>query len=134
MPEDSRIRWGWLKAMYLYTLLGAGGFGVALLTFPDLTKQLLSWPAGEPIALGIVGSAYAAFGVLAVFGLLSPLKFAPVLLLQLVYKSIWLVGVFLPLLLTSQPPDYVIPLVIIFSSYVIGDLIALPFAYLFGKQ
>lgn len=134
MSADTRIRWGWLKAMYLYTLLGAGGFGLALLVFPDVTKTLLRWPSGEPIALGVVGSAYAAFGMLSILGLRSPLKFAPVLFLQLVYKSLWLVGIALPLIVTSQLPDHAIPLVIIFASYVIGDLIALPFGYLIEKQ
>jgi hypothetical protein len=28
MHSETNIRWGWLKAMYLYTIIGAGGFGM----------------------------------------------------------------------------------------------------------
>jgi len=88
----------------------------------------------EPIAFGVIGSVYTAFGLLSILGLRSPLKFAPLLLMQLCYKSIWFVGVFLPLLITGHFPTYGITMVIIFGTYIIGDLIAIPFAYVFAKE
>jgi len=88
----------------------------------------------EPIALGIVGSVYLAFGFLSIFGLRSPLKFVPVLLLQLCYKSIWFIGVILPLLISAQLPSYAIPMAIIFATFIIGDIIAIPFSYVFAKE
>jgi len=105
-----------------------------MIVIPEVIKSMFKWPAEEPIAFGIVGSVYVTFGLLSILGLRSPLKFVPVLLMQLCYKSIWFIGVFLPLLLTGQFPYYAILFIIIFATYIIGDLIAIPFSYVFTKQ
>ena len=134
MSENLYVRWGWLKGMYIYTIVGAGLFGLGMIVIPEVIKSMFKWPAEEPIAFGIVGSVYVTFGLLSILGLRSPLKFVPVLLMQLCYKSIWFIGVFLPLLLTGQFPYYAILFIIIFATYIIGDLIAIPFSYVFTKQ
>ena len=134
MSQDIKIRWGWLKGMYIYTIVGAGGFGLGMIVMPEMIKSMFRWPVEEPIALGTLGSVYISFGLLSIFGLRSPLKFVPVLLLQLCYKSVWLIGVLLPLLITTQFPNYALFFVIIFATYIIGDLIAIPFSYVFAKQ
>jgi len=134
MSKDTNIRWGWLKGMYVYTIVGAGMFGLGMLVIPEVIKSAFRWPVNEPIAFGVIGSVYAAFGLLSILGLRSPLKFAPLLLLQLCYKTIWFVAVLLPLLMTGSFPAYGITLVIIFASYIIGDLIAIPFSSVFAKE
>ena len=95
---------------------------------------MFQWPVGEPISFGICGSVYVAFGLLSLLGLRSPLKYVPILLLQLCYKLIWSIGVALPLLITGQFPSYAVSNAIIWVTFIIGDLIAIPFAYLFAKQ
>lgn len=132
MSEEVNVRWGWLKIMYIYTIVGAGGFGLAMILIPEVVKSAFGWPVEEPVALGIIGSAYVGFGVLSIFGLRSPLKFVPVLLLQLCYKTVWFVGVILPLLVSGRFPTYAILLVAIFASYIVGDLISIPFSYVFA--
>lgn len=102
MSKDVKIRWGWLKGMYIYTIVGAGGFGLGIIFLPEVIKSMFRWPVNEPVAFGVIGSAYVAFGLLSLLGLRSPLKFAPVLLLQLCYKSIWFIGVLLPLLISAH--------------------------------
>jgi len=134
MTEDIKVRMNWLKGMYIYTIFGAGGFGLGMIVIPEVIKSMFGWPVAEPIVLGIVGSVYVAFGVLSIFGLRSPLKFVPVLLLQLCYKSIWFIGVILPLLISTQFPSYAISIAIIFATYIIGDIIAIPFSYVFAKE
>lgn len=27
MSQELKVRWGWLKGMYIYTIIGAGGLG-----------------------------------------------------------------------------------------------------------
>jgi len=133
MAVDTHVRWGWLKFMYIYTIVLAGGFGLGILLVPDVIKSVFGWPFEEPISIGIVGSVYLAFGILSIFGLRSPLKFAPILLLQLCYKAITLIGVILPMLLSGRLPNYVIYTAIIFATYIVGDLIAIPFPSIFTK-
>ena len=118
----------------IYTIILAGLFGLGIIVIPEKIKTSFTWPVEEPIAFGIVGSVYLAFGLLSILGLRSPLKFVPVLLLQLFYKSIWFIGVFLPLLFTAHFPSYAVPTVVIFATFIIGDLIAIPFFHLFAKE
>ncbi len=133
MANDSKVRWGWLKFMYIYTLVGAGCFGLGIVFIPNTMRSIFGWPDQDPIVFGVTGSSYLAFALLSILGLRSPLKFSPILLLQLTYKVIWFVGVIIPLLVSGQFPTYGILLAVIFAIFVIGDLIAIPFSYVFAK-
>lgn len=134
MSGDIKIRWGWIKGMYIYTIVAAGLFGLGMIVVPEMIKSKFTWPVEEPVAFGIIGSVYMAFGLLSILGLRSPLKFTPILLLQLCYKTIWFIGVVLPLWATAHFPSYAMPTVIIFATFIVGDLIAIPFSYVFAKE
>ena len=134
MPEDFKIRWGWLKIMYIYTIVNAGGFGLGMVFVPDLVISMLKFPNQDPIVFGAFGCMLIASGILAILGLRSPLKFVPLLLFQLFYKTIWFVAVLLPFLLANEMQMYVVVFILIFASYIIGDLIAIPFSYIFARE
>jgi len=134
MAGHTEIRWLWLKFMYIYTAAIAGLCGVGMIVVPNTVRSIFRLPDQEPILFGIVGSVYLAFGLLSILGLRAPLKFVPVLLLQLCYKSVWFVGVILPLCLKGRFPPYAMPMVVLFATYVIGDLIAIPFGYVLSKK
>ena len=134
MSQDKNVRWGWLKGMYIYTIVGAGGFGLGIITMPDVMRSMFGWPGQDPIVLGVTGSVNLSFALLSILGLRSPLKFSPILLLQLSYKVVWFIGVILPILVTAKFPTYAILYVVIFATYIIGDLMAIPFSYVFAKQ
>ena len=134
MSTDAGVRWGWLRFMYIYTIVGAGGFGLGIIFAPRVVGSMLSFPSQDQVTFGITGGVYVAFAALSVLGLRSPLKFAPVLLLQLLYKSVWLLGVILPLLLTGRLLFHGAILAAIFATYIIGDLIAIPFRRVFAKE
>ncbi|MBN1637045.1 MAG: hypothetical protein JW920_11050 [Deltaproteobacteria bacterium] len=134
MSEYIKIRWGWLRGMYIYTIVSSGFLGVGIIVMPEVIKRKFPWPVEEPTAFGIIGSIYVAFGLLSILGLRSPLKFVPVLLMQLCYKIVWFVGVLVPLLVTAHFPSYAISMVIIFATYIVGDVIAIPFSYVFAKE
>lgn len=134
MSNEMNIRWGWLKGMYIYTIVGAGGFGLGIIVIPNVMRSVFGWPSQDPIVFGITGSLYLSFALLSILGLRSPLKFVPILMLQLIYKVVWLIGVILPLVVSGEFPTYAILHVSIFTSYIIGDLIAIPFSYVFLKS
>jgi hypothetical protein len=119
--------------MYWYTIIGAGGFGLAMILFPETVRSLFRWPPQDPIVYGVTASVWMAFGILSIFGLWSPLKFVPILVMQLCYKSIWFIGVVFPLLVSGTFPLYAILHVVIMGSYIVGDLIAIPFPYVFSR-
>ncbi len=133
MSNNFKIRWGWLKFMYVGTFIVAGGSGLAILVTPEWFKSIFKWPVNEPIIFGTFGSILVTYGFVSLLGLRSPLKLIPVLLFHLCYKSIWFIGVILPLLITGKFPPYAVALCVIFAITIIGDLIAIPFPYVFAK-
>ena len=134
MSENINIRWNWLKGMYIFTIVVAGLQGLGIVIMSDVIRSTFGWPTQDPIVLGVCGSVYVAFGLLSILGLRSPLRFSPILLLQLFYKLVWFIGVMLPLLFAGRFPAYGIVYAVIFALFVIGDLIAIPFPYIFGKE
>ena len=135
MYKAENIRWGWLRFMYIYTIAGAGAFGLGIIVMPEGMRSTFGWPNQDPIiSFGVTGSVYLAFALLSIVGLRSPLKFAPLLLLQLTYKVVWLVGVILPILVAGKFPTYGLMYVAIYATYIIGDMVAIPFSYVFAKQ
>ena len=113
MPENITVRWGWLKGMYIYTIINAGGFGLGMVFVPDVILSMFKFPDQDPIVFGAFGCMLIASGILAIFGLRSPLKFVPLLLFQLFYKSIWFVAVLLPFLLGNEMQFYVVVFIVI---------------------
>jgi hypothetical protein len=134
MKNHDNIRWGWLKAMYILTAIGAGSFGIGIIYSPDLMLKIFGWPVQDMIVFGISGSVYLAFAVLALFGLQQPLRFAPVLLLQFIYKVLWIFSVAVPLMINNQFPAYGLLHLTIFIIFITGDLIAIPFSQLLEKN
>jgi len=134
MPKDFKIRWDWLKFMYIYTAVGTGGFGLGMVFAPDVFLSMFKFPSQDPIVFGAFGCMLISSGILGILGLRSPLKFVPLLLFQLCYKVIWFVAVLLPFLLVHEMQMYVVVFIVIFASYIIGDLIAIPFSYIFAKE
>jgi hypothetical protein len=132
--QQNKIHFGRLKFLYLYTIFGAGGFGLGIIFMPEFVRSLFRMPVQDPVIFGMTGGVYVAFGILSIFGLKSPLKFVPVLFLQLLYKTIWLIGVILPLLLKGQLQLYGILITVIFLTYIIADLFSIPFGYLFSSD
>jgi hypothetical protein len=133
MSKDMNVRWGWLKGMYILTIIHAGGSGLGIILIPSTIRSIFGWPSQDPIVFGICGSVWVAFGILSILGFRSPLKFSPILLLQLTYKVVWFIGVILPVLIAGNFPAYAKGYVVFFAIYIIGDLIAIPFAYAFAK-
>jgi hypothetical protein len=128
------IRWRWLKFMYVYTAIIAGGIGLAEILAPARMQSMLGMPAQDPIVFGLGASVFLALGLIAILGIRAPLKYCPILLVELVYKLIWLCGVVVPLALRGEFAASAIMQVVIFVTFVAGDLIAIPFRYMFGRD
>lgn len=88
MAEIAMWRINLLRAAYLFVALG-----IAATIWP----LILSHPPGWPLMNGVVAGMMAAVSVLAAFGLRYPLQMLPVLLFELLWKTIWLASVALPL-------------------------------------
>ena len=128
------FRLGWMRFMYAITLVAAVGTGLAILLVPEVLTDLLGWPFPEPLFPGAYAGCLVAFGVLSALGLRSPVKFVPVLFFQFCYKVTWVALVLLPLWMRGELPSYYGLLTFFMVIAIVGDLIAVPFAYLFRKS
>ena len=68
-----------LKFMHLYTIVGAGGFGLLHLIAPNVFVLVLNAPSNTTM-LGdmFVASVFLAFSVLAITNIKTPEKYAPI--------------------------------------------------------
>jgi hypothetical protein len=82
--EVSLARLHVLRAMYLLLVIGGG-----IVFLPQLIGH-------EPTARGVIPSMLGALWVLSCFGLRYPLQMLPILLYELLWKTIWLIDYGLP--------------------------------------
>jgi hypothetical protein len=72
---------------------------------------------------GVAWSFWAALSALSILGLRYPLRMVPMLLLQMLYKTIWLLAVGLPLKFSATDLTKAMAVGLVF------DLIAIPWSY-----
>ena len=93
MTDVSLFRLYALRAAYLFLAVG-----LAATVWPLLIDHSSQWP----LMNSVVCSLLAAVSVLAAVGIRYPLQMLPVLLFEIVWKSIWLIAVALPLWSANQ--------------------------------
>ena len=93
MTEVSLFRLYALRAGYLLIAVG-----VAATVWPIVINHSPQWPLMNSVACSLL----AAVSVLAAVGIRYPLQMLPVLLFEIVWKSIWLIAVALPLWSANQ--------------------------------
>jgi hypothetical protein len=116
--ETSIFRLYFMRLLYLLNFLMLG-----LQVWPVLINHPGLW---DPVK-GAAFSFWAALSALSVLGLRYPLKMLPLLLLQLLYKSIWVIAVALPAWSTFQS----IEMTRIMGLGAIVDIAVIPWAYAF---
>jgi hypothetical protein len=77
----------------------------------------------------VAWSCWAALSILSGLGLRYPLKMLPLLLMQLFYKSVWMVAVALPLWSTFRSVE----LTRVMGFGAVVDLIVIPWPYVFAN-
>jgi hypothetical protein len=126
-PDVSLVQLYLLRAAYLLLVVGLG-----LSVWPPLIRR-------EPWALtlcpwnGVGNSLLAALSVLAILGLRYPLKMLPLLLFEVTWKSIWLLGVALPTWTTHSPIDADMAQTIQACFMAIVFPIVIPWRYVFAS-
>ena len=93
MSKVSTFRLYLLRTMYVFMALGLTIFKLdpAILHPENLSPQ-------DSVIVSVLG----AFALLAVLGIRYPIKLLPLLFFEFVWKSIWVLALGLPLLLSGQ--------------------------------
>lgn len=123
MNEVSTYRIYALRALYLLVVIGLG-----LSVWPDVftaEKPFASLSSAQTVQTSMLG----AFWLLCALGVRYPLQLLPILLWELLWKTIWLVTVPLPLYLNGNFDDKLMPNVIAIGMVVLVYLV-LPWPYI----
>lgn len=109
-----------LRTVYLLNFVGLGS-----MVWPVIINHEGAW---DPLH-GVAFSFWAALSLLMGLGVRYPLQMLPMLLLQLLYKAVWLIAVALPLWSAGRPSEmtraFLIPVVI--------DLVVIPWSYVLAN-
>jgi hypothetical protein len=114
-----------MRAVYLLIAVGVGAMAL-----PPLIAQ------AEPITpmRGVALSFWMALSLLALLGIRYPLQMIPVLMIQMLYKIVWLLAVALPLWQSGAPFDAATAEFT--RAMIIGiiiDVIAIPWGYVLAN-
>lgn len=123
-----------IKFMFGYTMIASLVFGIMMLAAPSLFVSLQGWPEQDLLIFGVVASVFTAEGLVSIIGFKKPRAFAPILLFQMTYKIVWFAAVVLPMAITSTFYIEALAFAIILATFVVGDLIALPFKELLNLK
>jgi hypothetical protein len=122
MNEVSVFRLNVLRVMYLFIVLGLGVY-----LWPTVLNPRKHWELME----GMASCMLAAFSLLCMLGLRFPLQMLPVLLWEVVWKTLWLVLVPLPELMRGHVDNSIKPSIFA-TSMVALVYIAIPWPYVFA--
>jgi hypothetical protein len=122
MREVSLFRLYVLRALYLLLVVG-----LAIQDWPGVFDPARRWVLmdGQESSCMV-----AAFSVLCIFGLRYPLRMLPVLLWEIIWKTLWLASVLIPQWRSGHVDDALKPTVFA-CSWVVLVYIAVPWRYIY---
>ena len=122
MYEVSSFRLYLLRAMYLLVVVGLG-----IVLWPDIIHHSKPWG----LMGGTVMCMLAAFSIMCAVGLRYPLQMLPVLLWEIVWKTMWLGIVALPQWLAGHV-DQAVQGQVFACAFVVLVYIAVPWRYVWS--
>lgn len=127
MNEVSLFRLYLLRAVYLFLAVG-----LAIFQWPDVIHQAIYQEEPWELMHGVVNCMQVTFGLLVILGIRYPLTMLPLLMWEMIWKSIWLLIVALPLWLSNQMDEATTATVF---ACVMGIVVpvAMPWRYVFAK-
>lgn len=125
LTEVSLVRLYLMRALYLANFLLLG-----MSVWPGLIDH--HGKPWDPMH-GIAFSFWAALSALSVLGIRYPLQMLPLMLMQLFYKSVWILAVGLPLRSAGPLDPVAADLWSVCFGGIIVDLIVIPWPYVLGN-
>ena len=111
-----------MRGLFFLNFLSLAFDNWSTILFPQEQMDTLS---------GVAISFWASFSLLNLFGIRYPLKFVPILLLQLLYKSAWIIGVYLPASNTGNLDEYLTSFLWVCVAGIVLNLLILPWKFIY---
>jgi hypothetical protein len=123
MTEVSPTRLWVMRAMYLFMAIGIGNM---------VWPLIVSHPSTVPRMTGVAWALIGTIGLLALLGLRYPLRMLPLLLVELIWKVIWLSAFALPRWLDGTL-DEAMRTSVFETSFGLVLLLVIPWRYLWAN-
>lgn len=121
-----------LRAVYVANVFVAGYVGMSSLFTPEIAgRTVFSGTASPGVPMRIVGCLWLSIAAVSVLGLVYPVMMSPVLLIQLIYKGLWLLVVALPALMKGERGTLPGGMAIFFLIWVLVLPFVIPYRSLF---
>lgn len=124
MPEVTKLQLYLLRAMYLLIVVGLG-----LTVWPSIIAPAERMADPHSVIQSILG----AFCLLSLVGLRYPLQMLPILLFELIWKTLWVLGFALPVWLRTGLDEYAAGVMFACAMGIVLTPIAVPWRYLFTR-
>ena len=124
MPEVTKLQLYLLRAMYLLIAVGLG-----LTVWPSIIAPAERMADPHSVIQSILG----AFCLLSLVGLRYPLQMLPILLFELLWKTLWVLGFALPVWLRTGLDEYAAGVMFACAMGIVLTPIAVPWWYLFAR-
>jgi hypothetical protein len=122
-----------LRMIFAANVVVAGVVGTMSLFAPALAaRTVFSGVTGPELSMRITGAFWTAIAVLSLIGLAYPVQLAPILLVQLIYKALWLMVVVAPAVIAGQSGTVPAGVAWFFLVWVVVLPLVIPWRALFG--
>jgi hypothetical protein len=125
LTPGQRLR---LRILYGINFVGAGVPGLVMISAPTWAANNMFPGEQDPAMFGVTGAIWAAIGLLSLAGLRYPRPLAAIFPLQVLYKSLWILTIALPMLMRGERA--VLPMLIFFAIVVVVWLVTVPWTVL----
>ena len=127
-----------LQAIYLVLVVYVGFSAIYLLVDPKNAFSFIGFPSSGisyPASLiaGVAYSQWLTIALLSVLGLRSPIKYSPVLLFVVTYKTVWMVALALPHAISGNLISWGKTTAIEWLILVVIVALVMPWKYIFEK-
>ncbi|WP_045856840.1 hypothetical protein [Teredinibacter purpureus] len=120
----SNIRVQLLRVVYMFIFLGLG-----ITVWPDIIFSKNTTVTADTVVLAML----ASYSLVALLGLRYPLKILPLLIIELLWKSIWVSAFAIPALLTDNYNQYTSDVMFACVLGIVVMLLAIPWGYIYHQ-
>ncbi|CEM25233.1 unnamed protein product [Vitrella brassicaformis CCMP3155] len=122
-----------LRVIHGINVAAAGFFGLSALFAPKFAAtQLFSGSIAPSHSLSVTGALWTSISLGSACGLYNPLPFASILLIQLLYKGLFVVFHTLPWLAGGRKTSFPAIMSAVFMFWIVVNPFIIPWGYLFA--
>lgn len=112
-----------LRALFFLNFISLAFDNWSTILFPEEQMDTLT---------GVTISFWAAFSLLNLLGVRFPLKMIPILLLQLLYKTAWIIGTYLPAQRNAVLDEYLESFLWVCVAGIVLNVLLIPWNYVYA--